>query len=205
MMHGGGHRKRGPFPADAHVPMRAILLYNAKAGTATSKVEVVQGLRKLGWRVDVCEDIEGVDDALEDGAEVVVAAGGDGTVATVAKRLAGTAVPMAIIPMGTANNVARSLGLGSDPRAAVAGLANPTTRHVDMGCVSTGKTHEYVLEGIGVGLFAYVLASTRRRSTRSRGWRSASWPTSSSTTIRFTSTSRSMAATSPGSTCWPRS
>ena len=149
--------------------MRAILLYNAKAGTAASEAELVRGLRDLGWSVDVCEHIEGVDEALENGAEVVVAAGGDGTVATVAKRLAGTAVPMAIIPMGTANNVARSLGLGADPHAAMAGLANTMTRYVDMGCVSTGPTHEYVLEGLGVGLFAYVLgelASEKHKEPR---------------------------------------
>ena len=46
---------------------------------------------------------------LESHADLVVAAGGDGTVATAARVLAGRKIPLAILPLGTANNIARSL------------------------------------------------------------------------------------------------
>ncbi|NVP72783.1 acylglycerol kinase family protein, partial [Vibrio cholerae O1 biovar El Tor] len=53
-------------------------------------------------------------EALEWGADVVLAAGGDGTVRTVAEVLAGTGTPLGLIPMGTGNLLARNLGAHLD-------------------------------------------------------------------------------------------
>jgi diacylglycerol kinase family enzyme len=58
--------------------------------------------------------------AALDGADVVVAVGGDGTVRGCAEGLADTGVPMGIVPHGTANLLARTLGIPGHPRAALA-------------------------------------------------------------------------------------
>jgi diacylglycerol kinase family enzyme len=55
--------------------------------------------------------LEAVTGAVQRGARVVVAAGGDGTVSAVASRLAGTGVPMGVLPMGTLNHFAKDLGI----------------------------------------------------------------------------------------------
>jgi diacylglycerol kinase family enzyme len=107
-----------------------------------------------------------LDDCLCHGADVVVAAGGDGTVGRVARRLAGTGVPMAVVPMGTANNVARSLGIEVDYRAAVLGLAHPAERRMDLGVVHDGNTRAYFLESFGLGVFAHVLAAKATRKDK---------------------------------------
>jgi diacylglycerol kinase family enzyme len=77
--------------------------------------------------------------ALADGASLVFAAGGDGTVRACAQALAGTPVPLAIIPLGTANLTARALGIpGQASRALHAGF-HGRDRLIDMAVAELGS------------------------------------------------------------------
>ena len=84
-----------------------------------------------GWDADflVTEKAEAgvaaASGAALDGADLVVAVGGDGTVRGCAEGLAGTGVPLGIVPHGTANLLARTLRLPGHPRAALDGRARP--------------------------------------------------------------------------------
>lgn len=141
--------------------VRATLLYNAKAGSAASEEMVRDALDKLGWKVDRLLSKKELDDLLvrgTEGADVIVVAGGDGTIGKAAKRLAGRPVPMAIVPMGTANNIARSLGLGVDPMIALQGLTNPIAARLDLGVVDHDGNRQYFIEAFGVGVFAEIIA-----------------------------------------------
>jgi diacylglycerol kinase family enzyme len=69
------------------------------------------------------------------GYRAVIAAGGDGTVGTTVSHLAGTGIPLGILPMGTSNNIARALGIPFDPAAAVAAIVDGVPIHVDTGLV----------------------------------------------------------------------
>ncbi|MBB4266633.1 diacylglycerol/lipid kinase family protein [Roseospira visakhapatnamensis] len=71
--------------------------------------------------------------AIADRAAAVVVVGGDGTIATVAGELAGTDVPMAVLPLGTANLLARDLTMPEDPTEAVAALADGVVGRIDVG------------------------------------------------------------------------
>jgi diacylglycerol kinase (ATP) len=66
-------------------------------------------------------------------AEFVVVTGGDGAVKPVAQALAGTGQPLAIIPLGTANNIARSLGISGTPAQIIAGWRSGRRQGVDLG------------------------------------------------------------------------
>src|SRR5687767_794967 len=61
--------------------------------------------------------------AARNGADAVVVAGGDGTIRTAAKLLAGTDKPLGILPLGTRNRLARALGIPVDPAEAIRSLA----------------------------------------------------------------------------------
>ncbi len=78
-----------------------------------AQVAAESGLTEPLWLETTVEDPGGgqVRTALEKGASVVIAAGGDGTVRAVAEGLAGTGTPMGIMPMGTGNLLARNLDL----------------------------------------------------------------------------------------------
>ncbi|NJO33659.1 MAG: hypothetical protein HC869_11475 [Rhodospirillales bacterium] len=86
-------------------------------------------LRASGARVDSCGDA-GKDavraravEAVRNGTyDAVVAVGGDGTIRHVASTVAGTDVPLGIIPLGTGNVLAHEIGLGREPKALAAAL-----------------------------------------------------------------------------------
>jgi diacylglycerol kinase family enzyme len=92
--------------------MKISLLHNPDAGDGFSLEDVRDEIEGAGHEI-VLEIEKGVDfgRAASKGAELIVVAGGDGTVRKAVQALQGTGTPLAILPFGTANNVARSLGV----------------------------------------------------------------------------------------------
>lgn len=115
-------------------------------------------------------------DALAVGAAVVFVAGGDGTVRAVSEAMAGTGVPLAIIPSGTGNLLARNLGLplGTPETMIRAGLGD-NHHPIDLGWAvltrADGETNEHAFVVLaGIGLDAAMIANTRSDLKRSVGW-----------------------------------
>ena len=75
-------------------------------------------------------------DAKKDGSLAVVAAGGDGTVSAVASALAGSSVPLGILPTGTLNHFAKDLGIPLDLEQAAKVIGDGAVRKVDIGEVN---------------------------------------------------------------------
>ncbi len=91
------------------------------------------------------------------GTRMVVAAGGDGTIAEVAAGLAGSDTPMGIIPLGTANVLAHELGLRFTPTAVAAALAFGRTRDLWPGIATTGDSTKLFVQMLGTGFDAEVV------------------------------------------------
>lgn len=103
---------------------------------------------------------------LSEGFDLVVAAGGDGTVSAVVDGLAGSAVPLGIVPTGTANLVARELNIPLTPREAVELIARaPHSRRIDAMRIGS---RVYVLVA-GIGISASVAGGTTRGNKRRFG------------------------------------
>ncbi|HMD92899.1 MAG TPA: diacylglycerol kinase family protein [Trebonia sp.] len=97
-------------------------------------------------------------DAAAGGAGLVVAVGGDGTVRSCAEGLAGTGVPLGIMPLGTANLLARTLGIPALPRTALAvALGSREDRRIDL---ATADGAPFTAMA-GMGLDAAVVGATR--------------------------------------------
>lgn len=91
--------------------------------------------------------------AAVDGAELVIVCGGDGTVREVCAELAGTGIPVGIVPAGTGNLLARNLGLPLFMRAAIDIALNGQDRAIDLVDVhgeDLAKTHFMVMAGMGL-------------------------------------------------------
>lgn len=119
--------------------------------------QLKQALEETGHQVRTVEPDKGLGKNLSHHADVVIAAGGDGTVLGVARRLVHSKVPLVILPLGTANNLARSVGMPNDIDVLLALLEDPKERPLDIG-VATGSWGErYFCESAGVGWFSEAL------------------------------------------------
>jgi diacylglycerol kinase (ATP) len=101
--------------------------------------------------------------AVAEHVDVVVAAGGDGTVHVVAEELIGSDAALGILPMGRVMNIARALGIGRDPEHAAEILAAGHVRSVDVGeaMASNGRTVSFLETG-SVGLNAAIFREISR-------------------------------------------
>jgi len=102
-----------------------------------------------------------LDSAIARRAPLVVAIGGDGTIRLAAERLAGTGIPLAIIPGGTGNLFSGALGLPTGRAAAVRAIAEGDERSVDAGSVSWSlhETADDRVPATGSGTFVVACGS----------------------------------------------
>ncbi|HEX7221080.1 MAG TPA: diacylglycerol kinase family protein [Burkholderiales bacterium] len=148
--------------------MRVTLIHNPGAGRQENDAKaLIKLLRRAGHKPRYQSSREeGWDRVLDKRADLVVVAGGDGTVAAVARRMVRRGVPVAVLPSGTANNVARSLGLLNKPfEELVRGWRGARRVPLDVGLASGPWGERYFIEGIGAGLFAGMLV----RSEQNKG------------------------------------
>jgi diacylglycerol kinase family enzyme len=115
-------------------------------------------------------------DALAKGADVVLAAGGDGTIRAVAESLRGTGVPLALLPSGTGNLLARNMSLALDNLETSVEVAfSGRARAIDVGVIeaerSDGSRSSHVfLVMAGLGLDAQMAANTNAMLKATVGW-----------------------------------
>ncbi len=142
-----------------------FVVFNPAAGRPRSRRlwRVLDVLVGHGVRVDVAETHRPghatalAREAAGRGARIVVAAGGDGTVAEVANGLAGSGARLGIVPLGTANVLAHELGLPTDPRSLAAALASGRSRTRWPGLATGADGGRLFVQMLGVGLDAQVV------------------------------------------------
>jgi diacylglycerol kinase (ATP) len=150
-------------------PMRAKLIFNPGAGAAgESPVQLMDVISELQvWKlvpetflVEPGCDLPGaIKDALAQRIRMFVVCGGDGTISAVAQTLAGTHATLGIIPLGTQNNTALSLGIPADIPAAIAILRTGQRIKVDVGMAACGTINTPFLEVCSVGLISTLFPS----------------------------------------------
>jgi diacylglycerol kinase family enzyme len=96
---------------------------------------------------------------LRDPGDLVVAAGGDGSVRSIGQALMGRRVPMTILPMGTANNVATHLGLVGHPESLIRQWSRWRPRSFDVGTVDGPWGSHVFFEACGFGTVARTMAA----------------------------------------------
>lgn len=151
--------------------MKALLIMNPKAGRR--KVSPVEEI-KVGLRqpfVDLSVHLtSGPGDATvaarqaaADGFELVVAAGGDGSLNEVANGLVGSQVELGLVPVGTENVLARELGIPLNVTAACRYLLDKVPRRIDVGRI--GERHFVCFAGIGFDAHVAHNLSPQRKAS----------------------------------------
>ena len=152
--------------------MRITLIHNPGAGRQRggAAAELTAFLEERGY--DVRYQSAKEDDwkkSLGKPADMVVVAGGDGTVAKVTRRMVGRGIPVGVLPSGTANNIARTLGLVERPfEELVRGWREGRRVKLDVGVAKGPWGERYFVEGVGAGLFASLLANPAVPSIKQR-------------------------------------
>ena len=143
--------------------MRLLIFHNPDAGHEdVPRQVVVDRLQRAGHEVvwiDKGSDELGT--VLAEPFEAVVVAGGDGSVASVGRALAGRGIPIAILPTGTANNIASIVGATPDNLLQL--LDNGNTVPFDLGTLESPLASGRFLEGVGLGAFAEAAAIVSAR------------------------------------------
>ncbi|MGF1645643.1 MAG: diacylglycerol/lipid kinase family protein [Kineosporiaceae bacterium] len=169
----------------ATTPWCAVVVNPVKAPAGVEDLVrlITTGTEEAGWAPPKIWETTAEDpgagqarEALDAGASLVVAAGGDGTTRAVAGVLAGSGVPMGLLPMGTGNLLARNLGVPlHDAEAAVRVITRGETRGIDLVRAritrpdgSTAVEPSVVM--LGMGFDAEVVGETDDTLKRTIGW-----------------------------------
>ena len=155
---------------------RYHIIFNPAAGTAHSMGLTTAALgghftdAGLDFTMDDDDELplaERVGRALAGDADVIVAAGGDGTVLSVAEALVGSDKILAVLPLGTLNGLARDIGLALDLPGAIAQLAALEPRAIDVAEVN-GRPF---LHNVIVGLIPDIAVGRELIRGKEAGWR----------------------------------
>lgn len=139
--------------------MNVCLFWNRGAGEGQSLAGVTTMIEEAGHRVErVVRDPAELPHTSHASVDAVVAAGGDGTVAIAARALAGGDVPLCVLPLGTANNIADSLRIHGTPQEAIAAWTNQQVVRIDAGIIQDAAGETPFFESVGAGLIAAAIA-----------------------------------------------
>jgi diacylglycerol kinase (ATP) len=136
--------------------MRILLIHNPKAGDRThSKKQLMESLTTCGHQTFYHSVKErGWKKAFKKPVDLIIAAGGDGTVHKTAWQIVDSGIPLGILPLGTANNLARSLGFTGSVDEILQSLHCGKSQLFDVGVARNGSHRDCFLEAAGGGLFA---------------------------------------------------
>jgi diacylglycerol kinase (ATP) len=165
-------------------PQRAAVIYNPiKVDLPALKRSVDAAAETAGWDAPLWLSTTALDagqaaaaTAIRRGVNLVFAAGGDGTVRAVAEGLRGNTVPLALIPAGTGNLLARNLHISlTNLDAAIATGFTGVDRPIDLGLTrivrESGAVEEHVFVVMaGLGLDAKLISNTNPRLKKAVGW-----------------------------------
>ncbi len=143
--------------------MRAILCHNPKSGDADhSKTELLETLKSAGIESVYCNIKE--DDfrtLLREPADLIIAAGGDGAVAEIVKSMPDRGTPLAILPLGTANNIAHSFKITGVVSDLVASWDLNRWKPLDIGVVTGSWGERPFVEAVGLGVLPQLIKSKK--------------------------------------------
>ena len=176
---------RGRFSREHPMPSAAVIINRTLVRDLSRfRRRCREAAAATGWEPSFLETTLGdpgpgqARSAVAAGARMVVAAGGDGTVRACAHALAGSQVPLAIVPLGTANLAARALGVPPGTGGALATAFGGHERRIDLaaarlagaaGRADAARTLTFAAMA-GIGLDAEVVAATPRLLKRRAGW-----------------------------------
>jgi diacylglycerol kinase family enzyme len=144
---------------DSHA-MKITLIHNPKAGEGQAAKSIVKLMTDAGHEVQHRSIKKDWQPLLKESADLLVAAGGDGTVRQVALAAAKHGLRFAAIPIGTANNIAKSVGVLGEAAALIESWQDSPRleQPFDIGEATAPWGKERFIEGVGAGLIGDLIS-----------------------------------------------
>lgn len=144
------------------------LIHNPKAGDEThSKERLIQQIEEAGFECRYSSTKTIGWKKLEGDLDIVAVAGGDGTVRKVLKLLlknknAEKCPVVGVLPLGTANNIAKTFDLGRNTEEIIQSWLAGQTKKVDIGLIKNVPGVKFFFEGLGFGVFPYLIKEMKK-------------------------------------------
>ncbi len=149
--------------------MKATLIHNPNAGDDKQATagQILALMKEAGYDVRYQSPKEKRwHKVLKKRADIVVVAAGDGTVGRVARRMIGKNIPLAVLPMGTANNISKTLGIADLPvTQLIRGWKTARRLKFDAGVAVGPWGERYFIEGFGAGLLTTSIPEVEANKT----------------------------------------
>lgn len=150
----------------------ASLFHNPKAGDSThDKHELVSLIDNEDFKC-VYISTKGKKWDIDKDADIGIIAGGDGTVRKVAaymlKKMKKDIPPLALLPLGTANNIASALNISSSPGEIIASLNKRQAKPFDIGSIDGLNGQDFFLESFGCGIFANLMNAMKKKDHKEK-------------------------------------
>ena len=147
--------------------MHILLVHNPGAGAGQHDGDDLRALvTKAGHTLSYCSaKDERCAEALQEPVDLVVVAGGDGTVTRIAAEKRDRAIPFSVLPLGTANNIATTFGITGTPDEIIASWHHLHTARLNIGRMKGPWGERKFVEAVGMGALAEAMQAIHDRGT----------------------------------------
>ena len=149
------------------------LLHNPGAGEEKyNKEQLIALVERLGFDCRYSSTKKKGWNELEEDTDFVIVAGGDGTVRKVVKKLLNQKIlkkriPIALLPLGTANNISKTLGIAGEPEEVGKTWNEKNIKKFDVGFIEGLAETNFFLEGFGYGVFPLLMQKMKEKNEES--------------------------------------
>ena len=145
------------------------LVHNPTAGDEEhDKENLIKLIEKAGFECRYSSTKKDGWKELDDDVDIIAVAGGDGTIRKAVKlvlerKVLEKSVAIGLLPLGTANNIAKTMQQETNPKKIIKAWEGGKTKRVDIGRIANLKEASFFLEGLGYGLFPYLMMEMKKR------------------------------------------
>jgi diacylglycerol kinase (ATP) len=150
----------------------STLIHNPGAGNEKyTKEQLVSKIEKLGYECRYSSTKKKGWKDIDPATDFIIIAGGDGTIRKVVKNLLDKKIlrkrfPLALLPLGTANNISKTFGIAGEPETLASSWNKKSIKKIDVGFIEGLSEPGFFIEGFGYGIFPLLMETMKQKDEK---------------------------------------